>query len=286
MPGETLNGKKFEMGFGGKGANQCVMAAKLGAKAAMVGKVGEDVFGKDTISNFQSLGVDTKHLTTTKERATGCAPIIVNDDGQNSIIVILGANELLSEADVAAASPMLQSAKVVVCQHEVPIETSIAALKIAADAKVTSIFNPAPAQPPLPAEAYTLPTIFCVNETEAQLFSGVEVVDEATAETAGLKLMAMGCKTVLLTLGEKGVMYLTPNAPPLTVPTVKVKAIDTSGAGDAYIGALSFYLAKGLDFEEALRRSNVIAAESVTGHGTQTSYKLKAELPVELFHKL
>jgi ribokinase len=197
---------------------------------------------------------------------------------------ILGANELLSEADVAAAKAMIGGAKVVVCQHEVPIETTIAALRIADAAGVTSIFNPAPAQPPLPTEAFTLPSVFCVNETEAQLFTGIEVTDAASAEAAGTKLMAMGCKTVLLTLGENGVMFLQPGQPTLSVPAVKVKAIDTSGAGDSYIGALAFYLSKGsLGWEEALRRANTIAAESVQAHGTQSSYKSKAELPKELF---
>lgn len=186
-----------------------------------------------------------------------------------------------------AAKDMITSAKVVVCQHEVPIETTVAALRLAAASGVISIFNPAPAQPPLPTEAYTLPSVFCVNETEAQLFTGVEVTDTATAEAAGGKLMAMGCKSVLLTLGEKGVMFIRPGQAPLVVPTVKVKAIDTSGAGDSYIGALAFFLSNGsLEWEEALRRANVIAAESVKSHGTQSSYKARSDLPEELFSKM
>jgi ribokinase len=154
--GETLHGTRFHMGYGGKGANQAVMAAKLGAKVVMVAKLGRDVFGEGTLENFKRWGVDTAHVSFTDQAFSGVAPIAVDPQGRNSIIIVTGANDLLSPEDVARARPAIASSQVTVCQLDAPLDTSLAALKIAREQGVTTIFNPAPARPDLPASCYQL----------------------------------------------------------------------------------------------------------------------------------
>lgn len=285
MPGETLNGTTFETGFGGKGANQCVSAAKLGASTAMVCKLGEDSFGTDHVKNFKELGVHTEHVTTTDKAATGVAPIMVDEKGENSIVVVLGANDLLSEEDVENARGFIENAKVLLCQHEIKMETTLAALRIAKEANVTSIYNPAPAIPSqMVPESFSLPSIFCANETEAQLFTGVEITDEKSAESACHELVKKGAQSVLLTLGSKGSMLLHDGVIKI-VPVEKVDVVDTSGAGDCFLGALAYFLSEHsqLTWLEAISRANKVASFSVQGKGTQKSYKNKDELPADLF---
>ena len=182
-PGETIHGDKFQVGFGGKGANQCVMAAKMGARTAMVGKVGTDSFGSDTFKNFKDVGVDVTHLLTTDAAATGVAPIAVDASGQNSIIVVNGANDLLTVEEVEAASDMLSNAKVIITQLEIKREVTLRAMQIGKAAGVTTIFNPAPAQADLASEFFTVPDIICLNETETELVIGGTVdVSQLTSQ--------------------------------------------------------------------------------------------------------
>jgi ribokinase len=159
--GETLHGTRFHMGFGGKGANQAVMAAKLGGDVAMVTKLGQDIFGENTLKNFQTWGIDTRHVLFTDQAFSGVAPIAVDPDGHNAIIIVTGANDLLTPEEIEAARPVIGAAQIVVCQLEIPVETTLAALRIARQAGVTAIFNPAPAHPSLPEELYRLSDICC-----------------------------------------------------------------------------------------------------------------------------
>ncbi|XP_051880982.1 ribokinase isoform X3 [Pristis pectinata] len=165
-PGETIHGHKFFIGFGGKGANQCIQAARLGAKAAMVCKVGNDTFGENYIENFKSNGISTEYVAQTSEASTGVASITVNDDGQNEIVIVAGANLLLNSEDLEQASNAIRCAKVVVCQLEIQTAISLEALKIAHDAGVKTIFNPAPATADLDPDFYKKTDVFCCNETE------------------------------------------------------------------------------------------------------------------------
>ncbi|XP_048452489.1 ribokinase isoform X5 [Rhincodon typus] len=164
--GETIHGHKFFIGFGGKGANQCIQAARLGAKAAMVSKVGKDSFGDNYIENFKSNGVSTEYVGQTDEASTGVAPITVNDEGQNAIIIVAGANLLLNSEDLEKASEVIRCAKVVVCQLEIRAAVTLEALKIAHKSGVKTIFNPAPAVADLDPEFYKESDVFCCNETE------------------------------------------------------------------------------------------------------------------------
>ncbi|XP_039270600.2 ribokinase-like [Styela clava] len=283
--GETVHGTKYEVGFGGKGANQSVAAAKLGAKVLMVAKVGDDANGYEYIKNMESLGVNVDHITISKEACTGVAPITVVDGGANSIIIFPGANMLLSSKDVARAASAIKAAKVMVCQLEINEETSLYALKSAKEVGLMTILNPAPAPSNISDEFFKYSDIICPNENEASLLTGIDVVDKVSGTAAAEKLVEMGCNTCVVTLGENGCVFAKANMKSQHVPGIKVEAIDTTGAGDAFIGALAYFLCyfKDLGFVEILSRSCKVAAQSVTKNGTQTSYRSKNQLPVALF---
>ena len=275
--GETLHGTRFQMGYGGKGANQAVMAAKLGAAVAMICKVGRDVFGEGTLENFRNHGVDTSHVTFTGEAFSGVAPIAVDPEGRNAIIIVTGANDLLSVADLEDARRTISRAGVVVTQLEIPVELTLAALRMARELGVRTIFNPAPAREELPEELYRLSEVICPNEPETELLTSMPAGEEAARE-----LLARGAGAVVLTLGERGCLVVDGNETTL-LPAPRVQAIDTTGAGDAFVGSLAVYVATGCTLVEAARRANVIAAVSVQGRGTQTSFPDRSELPDELF---
>ncbi|PIE36288.1 ribokinase [candidate division KSB3 bacterium] len=280
--GETLHGTRFHMGFGGKGANQAVMSAKLGGDVAMVSKLGEDVFGKDTLDNFKSFGIDTQHVLFTDQAFSGVAPISVDQEGYNSIIIVTGANDLMTEEEIEAARPTIAASQILVCQLEIPLEITLAALRIAREEGVKTIFNPAPARPELPSELYELSDIFCPNETETELLTGLPVKTIAEAETAAKVLLERGAKSVLLTLGERGSL-LVGEQETLHVPVEPVNALDTTGAGDSFVGSLAYFLAAGKPLKDAIQRANTIAAISVQASGTQTSFPLAKDLPATLF---
>jgi ribokinase len=276
--GETLHGSRFHMGFGGKGANQAVMAAKLGAEVAMVTKLGRDIFGENTLKNFSSFGIDTRHVLFTEKAFSGVAPIAVDEEGHNSIIIVTGANDLLTEEEIEAARLAIASAQILVCQLEVPLAISLAAMRIAREEKVTTIFNPAPARPGLPDELYRLSDIICPNESETELLTGLEVKTQEQAAAAARVLLGRGAGKVILTLGERGSLLVTEKET-VHVPAQKVKALDSTGAGDAYVGSLAFFLAGSKPIAEAMRRANAIAAISVQASGTQTSFPQAKDLP-------
>jgi ribokinase len=281
--GETLPGTRFQMGFGGKGANQAVMAAKLGGQVTLVTKVGQDIFGDDTRKNCVAQGIDTRYLFTTAEAMTGVAPIWVEESsGNNAIIVALGANDLLSPADIEQARPALEAAQLVVCQWEIQTETVATVLRIARQARTPTIFNPAPARGELPPEIYANTDILCPNESETELLTGMPVVSLEEAIAAAQALLARGPRTVILTLGERGSLLVQADGATHHVPTPAVRAVDTTGAGDAYVGSLAYFLAAGKPLTDAMARASVIAATSVQSLGTQSSFPTAAELPPEL----
>jgi ribokinase len=274
--GETLHGSSFQMGYGGKGANQAVMAAKLGAEVTMVCKLGRDIFGEGTLENFRSLGVDTTHVSFTDEAFSGVAPIAVDPDGRNSIIIVTGANDLLSVDDLERARSAIAASDVLICQLELPVETSLAALRIAREEGVRTIFNPAPAREKLPEELYRLSAVLCPNEPETELLTGTPA-----GEAAARELLARGAGSIVLTLGERGCLVVEgETAVELTVE--QVHAVDTTGAGDAFVGALATFLAAELPLADAADRANAIAARSVQSRGTQTSFPSAADLPAGL----
>lgn len=279
--GETLRGTRFHMSFGGKGANQAVMAAKLGGEVNMVAKLGQDIFGEDMLRNFGTWGIDSRYVLFTKDAFSGVASIAVDAEGHNSIIVVTGANDLLTPEEVEAARPAIATADVLVCQLEIPVESTLTALRIAREEGVRTILNPAPARTDVPDELFRASDIFCPNESETELLTGMPVGTLEEAHAAARVLLQRGAGQVILTLGERGSLLVT-DGEMVHVPAVQVKALDSTGAGDAFVGSLAFFLAKGQPVTEAMRRASAIAAISVQGSGTQTSFPTAAELPAEL----
>lgn len=273
--GETLVGNSFHMGYGGKGANQAVMAAKLGAQVAMVTKLGRDVFGDGTLNNYREQGIDTAHVLFDEALFSGVAPIFVDDHARNFIVIIPGANMGLSPTDAQDAREAILSAALLVCQLEIPTETTLEAFRIAKSGDVQTILNPAPAAP-LPDELLQLSDICAPNETETELLTGMPVNTLEQAEAAARALLKRGPRIVILTLGERGALLVDRNKVEY-IPAVPVNAVDPTGAGDAFIGSLAVFIGEGVPMRDAILRANAVAALSVTKIGTQVSFPKRAE---------
>lgn len=278
-PGETIFGKKFDLGFGGKGANQAVAAKLCGASVAMVAKVGSDLFGPATIKNLEAQGIDASCVRIAQGASSGVAPIFVEPSGQNRIIVVKGANDLLSPEDVDAAAPLLKKADTIVLQFEIPLATVYHTVRFAEAAGIPCIVNPAPAQAvdfkQLRGAAYFIP-----NETEAELITGMPVHSVDDARACAKFLLAQGLKRVVLTLGERGCLVAGAEGTEV-IPACKVSAVDTTGAGDAFIGSFAVFLGEGLSEKEALSRASLYAALSTTKVGTQKSFASREEFERE-----
>jgi len=273
--GETILGGKFASIPGGKGANQAVAAARMGAKVSMIGRVGQDGFGKELRAGAARDGIDTQYITVTGQEASGIALITVDQNGQNTIVVASGANYTLSPADLHAAQAAFVDADVLVTQLESPLETVSEALSMAAGHGLQVVLNPAPAQP-LSAELLARVDYLIPNEGEAMQVAGVD-----TLESAIDKLLGMGVRNLIITLGEKGVLMVTAEGRK-HIPANPVQAIDTVAAGDAFVGAFATGLAEGLGAEAAVRLGNAAAAISVTRRGAQPSLPMRKEVNVLL----
>ena len=275
-PGETLLGGAFVTAAGGKGANQAVGAARAGGKVTFIARVGQDMFGDQAVAGFIKDGIVVDHVTRDKTNPSGVALIFVGKDGENSIAVAGGANAKLSPADVRKAKAAIAGASVLVMQLETPLESVQAAADLAAKAGVRVILNPAPAQP-LPDKLLKCVSILTPNETEAELLTGITVTDTASAASAAAKLRARGVQTVIITLGARGAFVATENGGQL-VPGFKVKAVDTTAAGDIFNGALAVALGEGKPLKQAVRFANAAAAISVTRLGAQLSAPARREI--------
>jgi ribokinase len=274
-PGETIFGSNFDLGFGGKGANQAVAAKRCGGDVLMVAKVGKDLFGEATVKNFTSLGIDTSYVRVIEDAPTGVAPIFVEPSGQNRIIVVKGANDRLTPADVDAAAAQLRTVDTIILQFEIPLQTIYHTVRFAHANKIRCIVNPAPA---LPADLAQLAQAdyFIPNETEAEVIGGRPVRTLDDAVTCAADLHAKGFQRVVITLGSRGSLLSGPTGS-LHVPPYSVTALDTTGAGDAFIGSLAVFLAEGTPEKDALARANLYAALSTTRVGTQKSFPTRAD---------
>lgn len=273
--GETLIGHSFHIGYGGKGANQAVMAAKLGAQVAMVNKVGRDVFGEGTMQNYREQGIDATHVLFDETRFSGVAPIFVDDNAQNFILIVPGANLGLTPEDVHKAEQVILSSDILICQLEILTETTLEAFRVAKQGNVLTILNPAPAAQ-IPDELLQLADICAPNETETELLTGMRVGTLDEAEAAARQLLSRGTKTVILTLGERGALLVDQDRVE-NIPAIQVNAVDPTGAGDAFIGSLAVFLGEGCSLSEAIRRANAVAGLSVTRIGTQVSFPKRVE---------
>ncbi|MHB1871508.1 MAG: ribokinase [Steroidobacteraceae bacterium] len=278
--GETLFGTKFDMGFGGKGANQAVAASLCGAHVGMVAAVGGDLLGAETIRNFKAVGVDTSGVRVIDAAATGAALILVEPDGENRIIVVKGANDLLRPADVDAAANQLAAADMILLQFEIPLETVYHTIRFAKAHNVRCLVNPAPALPANLAELGAADYLI-VNETEAEVMTGRTARTEAQLNDCVEQLLGSGFRRVVLTLGARGALLASARER-VHLPPFPVQAVDTTGAGDAFIGSLATFLGEGLEEHEAVTRANLYAALSATRVGTQKSFARRDQFEVEL----
>jgi ribokinase len=267
--GETILGGDFIMTPGGKGANQAVAAAKLGAEVYFVAKLGDDIFGQQSLSNFQKVGIKTEYVEQTKEAPSGVALITVDEAGDNLIVVAPGANLKLLPEDVKKARSAIASSGAVSAQLEVPLETVEFTARLANDAGVPFILDPAPAQK-LGDELLRMVSVLTPNETEAEILTGIKITDEKSAHAAAQNLLERGVKAVVLTMGSEGYLLATKDETHF-VSSIKVNAVDTTAAGDAFTGALGVGLARGKNLKDAALFANYVAALSVTKMGAQSS---------------
>ncbi|HMP40288.1 MAG TPA: ribokinase [Roseiflexaceae bacterium] len=273
--GETLIGHTFFTAPGGKGANQAVVCARLGAPTDMVGRIGDDVFAESLRTSLQTYGVDTRFVTVAPG-PSGLAAIAVSDAAENTIIVIAGANNHVGEADIARMTPALAQARVLLLQLEVPLAAVIAAAAAAREHGVLVVLDPAPAQE-LPAELYRLVDIITPNETEAALLTGVMPGDDTAAVQAAHILLERGVRHAVIKLGARGALLANADGTHI-IPAFSVTAVDTVAAGDAFNGGLAVGLDAGLPLTEALRLAAATGALAVTKEGAQQAMPTRAEV--------
>lgn len=278
-PGETLAGISFVTASGGKGANQAVAAAKLGMTTWMIGRVGGDSFGQELLESLQQFGVKCDRIFIDETTTSGIATIAVEDTGENTIVIVPGANDRVNESDCDRLTDLLPEAAALLLQLEIPLPAVVAAAKKAQNAGVPVILDPAPARE-LPPELYSLIDIITPNETELSLLTGIAVRDVETATEAITQLQRRGVKTAIAKLGGKGVLCAR-EKDQFFVPAFEVEAVDTVAAGDAFNGALAVAIAQGLPLPEALKWGAAAGALTVTKPGAQSA--LPSRLTFEEF---
>jgi ribokinase len=276
LPGETILGGHFLMNAGGKGANQAVAAARLGGAVTFIAKTGEDVFGQTALRSFKSEGINTEYITADKQNPSGVALITVDGQGENCIVVAPGANARLSGADVRNGAAAIENAGLVLLQLEVPLEVVLLVAQMAAVHGVRTILNPAPACP-LPDELWRHISVLTPNEKEAEVLSGISILDLESAGKAARALCNKGASAVIITLGAAGALVCDDKGETL-VPAPNVTAVDTTAAGDVFNGALAVALAEGSTLSEAALFAVKAAALSVTRLGAQASAPYRNEV--------
>jgi len=276
--GETVFGSDFFMGFGGKGANPCVMAARLGANVSLIGKVGNDENGQAYIKHLQQEKVNIGDVGVEENVSTGIATILVESrTGENEIVIVGGANNLLSVQDVIKAEKTIKDSVVLCTVLEIKPQVVLTALKLGRLHGVCTVLNSAPALPDLDPEILENTDILVLNQTEAEIISGISGSWPVTT----VKLQELGCKNIVVTLGSEGAVLIQQNQQPLHIPTAKVgEVVDTTGAGDAFVGSLAFLLAnfKTLELKQAVEKACKLASFTVGKKGTQSSYPHKHEV--------
>lgn len=274
--GETLLGHEFRQIPGGKGANQAVAAARQGADVSFIGAVGDDGFGDFSQQCLAKEGINIDHLARVAGVATGVAGILVEDNGSNSIVLAAGANATLNVNQIEAATSAIGAAQLLLCQLETPIATVTRAIAIAHAQGVKVVLNPAPAQQLDPALLKQVDYLI-VNETEASQLSGISVTSQASAQQASERLLDLGVGTVLLTMGGDGAL-ITQAGSSEFIPAIKVDVVDTTAAGDTFVGAFAVGIANGLSVSDASREAQYTAALTVTKLGAQTSIPHRHEV--------
>ncbi|AWM74138.1 ribokinase [Lactobacillus apis] len=277
-PGETIHAKEHYSAAGGKGANQAVAAARSGCAVSFVGAVGDDAPGKEMLALLKKENINLDGVKEVADESTGQAFITVDDSGQNSITIYSGANYAFDQDDIEQNSDLIAASDFVVAQFETPIEATIQGFKIAHQNNAKTILNPAPAITEIPAELLQVTDIIIPNETEAATITGIEVVDEKSAKKAADKLHELGVSAVIITIGDKGAFYDFQDKQGL-IPAFKVKAVDTTAAGDTFIGAMTSILKPDFsNLSNAITFANKASSLTVQRYGAQPSIPTKAEV--------
>jgi ribokinase len=273
---ETITGHEFFTAPGGKGANQAVAVARLGAPTKMVGRVGGDAFGRELRQNLTAAGVDVSAVFTDTTVSSGVAVIAVDDNAQNNIIIVPGANSQIGQDDLDRVETSLAGAKVLLLQLEVPLDAVVAAARLAHERGITVVLDPAPAQE-LPPELYTLVDIITPNEIEAGQLVGLAIKNPEDAAGVAKMLLSLGVQTVMVKMGALGVIYALAESEPVFVPAFEINAVDSVAAGDAFNGGLAAALVAGQPLPEAVRWGAAAGALSATKMGAQASMPPRAE---------
>lgn len=276
-PGETIIGSDFQTVPGGKGANQAVAAARLGGQVNMVGRVGKDSFADVLMDNLNSSKVDASYIKRDVDSATGVALIVVDDTGENIIVVASGANMQVTETDVEAAEQIIKSSDVLLLQLEVPVKAVTRAAQIARQFGVTVILNPAPAQR-LSPDLLNLVDIIVPNESEAEILTGIHLSSQVDLENASNRLLESGVKSVVITLGGRGSFFADSQPEGEYVNAFEIKPVDTTAAGDAFLGCLAVKIGEGSPLPEAVRWANAAGALAAMRFGAQTSLPSQDEV--------
>lgn len=276
LPGETVLGGKFFMNPGGKGANQAVTAARLGGNVTFITKIGNDIFGRQTLQQFQRETIETKYVTIDAEQPSGVALINVDGKGENCIAVAPGANSQLKPSDIETAMESMDKDTIVLLQLEIPLPVVEYVIRKSYERGLKVVLNPAPAQS-LPADIFSLLYLITPNETEAELLTGIRVTDVATAKKAACRLQELGVSNVIITLGVKGA-YLHVGSFSGLIPAPQVTAVDTTAAGDCFNGALTVALSENRPLEDAVSFACKAASISVTRMGAQASLPYRKEI--------
>jgi len=275
-PGETVLGGNFIMAPGGKGANQAVAAARLGGNITFIAKLGNDIFGKQAISQYEKEGIDTKYIVTDPANPSGIALITVDANGENCIVVASGANAHLKPEDIRPAEKEMENASCILMQLEIPLETVQYVTRKAVEKNIPVILNPAPAQS-LPDQLLQHIHILTPNQKEAEMLTGIPVVDKASAEAAAKALATKGARIVIITLGKSGALILDQGQIEW-VPAPEVTAVDTTAAGDVFCGSLAVALSENNSIKDSVTFACAAAALSVTKMGAQTSAPTRGEV--------
>ena len=274
--GETREAQAFHTACGGKGANQAIAAGKLGADVMMVTVIGDDLFGEKSMDNFMENNINTEFVWTATGVASGVATILVDSTSQNRILIHKGANECLTPDVIEEAAEALKGCGLIVLQLEVPIETVYSAIDFGKENNIPVLLNPAPANKALSIEKACLCDFFVPNETELSILTGMPTGTEEQVKAAAQTLVDKGLKNVIVTMGSKGSMWLS-KEDYLVVPAVKVEAVDTTGAGDSFIGCFVENYSRTKNIPEAMKEASQYASLSVTRKGTQESYLTREE---------
>ena len=276
VPGETILGGEFMMNPGGKGANQAVTIARLGGNVTFVSKTGNDLFGKQSVEIYKDERIDTRYVFSDPNLPSGVALITVDENGENCIVVASGANSALMPRDIDKAKPVFDDADILLMQLEIPMKTVEYAAEIAFQKGVKIILNPAPAAS---LSDNLLKCLYAVipNKTEAEMLSGINVTDWESAKKAADIIAAKGVRIVVITLGSQGAL-IKENGKYTEVPAEKIKAVDTTAAGDTFCGAFCVGISEGLSLEDAVKLASKAAAITITKQGAQSSVPYRREI--------